>query len=277
MENMYISWELLSCQTPIPLLFLTLLIPVGFAYADSEGYTREEIVHSFQVMKQYTAPNDQLHLQIDPAAYADSAVGELDIEIIRAFTIHNNEMMDIFSEELSDTNMKEQRLQKAIQSLQNGKFNELFSRYDSRSTHSGLYQHAIMPMVWIQRDTLVTPTMTSATACGGGFDNPHPDSINTKTGRYATVQAAINVLISDGYHKVPLYATIFNYGKDYAKTTSAYGCSNGEFRLQSLVESDDNGSWRHSNDSAEPNPEINAYDWPIFWWGPYVAVWHVNN
>lgn len=35
----------------IPLLLLTLLIPAGLVYADSERYTYEEIAHSFHVME----------------------------------------------------------------------------------------------------------------------------------------------------------------------------------------------------------------------------------
>ena len=105
--------------------------------------------------------------------------------------------------------------------------------------------------------------------CGGQSINPHPaPTIYT----YYRSQGAVAWLGSNGYTLVPSYASN-NYGSDYGKNVSAYGCGNGEMRSQAVATSYN----YHTSQSPEPNPDINAYTAPVWWWDGYVYLWHVAS
>ncbi len=105
--------------------------------------------------------------------------------------------------------------------------------------------------------------------CGGAPWNPQ-----SKPPVYElyTSEGAVNFLLGDGYHLVEQYASL-NFGDDYAKVISAFGCGNGEMRKQGLV----TGQNDYNSQSPEPNPEINSYSAPVWWWDGYVFIWHFVN
>ncbi len=105
--------------------------------------------------------------------------------------------------------------------------------------------------------------------CGGAPWNPQPEPPVYEL--YNSV-GAVNYLLGDGYHLVEAYATL-HLGDDYAKVISEFGCGNGEIRAQGLVQSE----YVYNSQSPEPNPEINSYTAPVWWWDGYVFVWHWVN
>ena len=104
--------------------------------------------------------------------------------------------------------------------------------------------------------------------CGQSPWNPLPNPpVYLKTG----LPTAQSYLTSQGYHQVAFYATT-DYGNDYQKNVSAYGCSNDEMRQQGLVQS----SITYNDQGPESNPEIHSYTAPAIWWDAYVIAWHLN-
>ncbi len=118
-------------------------------------------------------------------------------------------------------------------------------------------------------DLILPQAFAVGEVCGGAPWNPQPEP--PVTSKYAS-SGAVNHLLNNGYHQVPFYAS-GNYGDDYAKNTSAFGCNNGELRTQGLVTSAN----YYNHQSPEPNPEILSYTAPVWWWDGYVLVWHVDN
>ncbi len=116
---------------------------------------------------------------------------------------------------------------------------------------------------------------TRAEACGGGYDNPHDCPPRLDSGIYRdTRDDIVDYLLDNGLHIVPRYAS-YDYGDDYAKVVSAYGCGGGPFRHQAWP-SPSGSVWTYRYQTPEPNPEIFSYWWPAYWWGPYVQWWHRN-
>jgi len=105
--------------------------------------------------------------------------------------------------------------------------------------------------------------------CGGQAINPHPAPTIYN---YYRSQGAVAWLGSNGHSLVPSYASN-NYGSDYGKVVNAYGCGNGEMRAQAVVTSYN----YHTSQQPEPNPDINSYTAPVWWWDGYVFLWHVTN
>lgn len=105
-------------------------------------------------------------------------------------------------------------------------------------------------------------------ACGPyGPLNHHPFKTTPDyIGSYSSKSQATNMNLFFGYYRVPDYASL-NYGDDYAKVVLAHGCSNGEFRDQSIVTELSDNSWTNSKDFKEPNSKILSYSWPSIWWG----------
>ena len=118
-------------------------------------------------------------------------------------------------------------------------------------------------------DSILPQAFAWGEVCGGAPWNPQPEP---PVYELYTSQGAANFLLSNGYHLVPVYAS-GNYGDDYAKDTSAFGCSNEELRKQGVVTSTNN----YNSQSPEPNPEILSYTAPIWWWDGYVLAWHIAN
>jgi len=103
--------------------------------------------------------------------------------------------------------------------------------------------------------------------CGQSPWNPLPQpTAYLKTG----LPTASSYLISQGYHQVAVYATT-QYGNDYQKNVSAYGCYSDEMRQQGFIQS----SITYNDQGPESNPEILTYTAPSIWWDAYVILWHL--
>lgn len=117
---------------------------------------------------------------------------------------------------------------------------------------------------------------TRAEACGGGYDNPHTCPPRLDSGIYRDTRDDIeDYLLDNGFHLVPSYAS-YDYGDDFAKVVSAYGCGGGPFRHQAWP-SPSGSVWTYRYQTPEPNPEVLSYWWPAYWWGPYVYWWHAEH
>lgn len=274
-----------------------LLIPHGISIAHAQGshseahipYALDDIEHSFAVMEEYVVYNKNKSISFDTInAMRDSSVSDLDMEIALEFAVHNNDIISATFGHVAQTNELEAdnlELKRAVQELEEGKFSALFGIVAGSTGRVNdimpvLYEYTTVSPIFVQKILADGPqevrhgSGSSAIACNGGFQHPHPVPEVIPKRWFATEFAAERYLINNGYHQVPLYAS-GNYGNDFAKTTTAYHCDSGEMRSQVVVFQ--TGSyWRHNTQSPEPNPEILAYGWPAYWWGAYVAWWHVN-
>lgn len=274
-----------------------LLIPHGISAAHAQGihsevhvpYALDDIEHSFAVMEEYVIYNKDKSISFDTInAMRDGSVSELDIDIALEFAVHNNDIINATFGYVAQTNELETNnfeLKRAVEELEGGKFSAMFGIGAGSTGHVNdimpvLYEYTTPPPIFVQKIIADGPqevrheSVSSTIACNGGFQNPHlaPEVIPKRW--FATESGAVEYLINNGYHRVPLYAS-GNYGDDFAKTTSAYHCDSGEMRRQAIVFQ--SGSyWRHNTQSPEPNPKILAYGWPAYWWGGYVAWWHIN-
>lgn len=116
---------------------------------------------------------------------------------------------------------------------------------------------------------------SSATACGGGFDNPHPCPPRTESNSFFTEEIDVrrHLELSQGYHFTASYAGQDGY--DYTKVVGAYNCPGGPFRSQARIYQNWLGYWTYNIQSPEPNPEVLSYDDPAWWWADYVLWWHI--
>ena len=284
------------------LLFATiaavLLIPLGTdgAYAAGLGgeaqaaYELGDIERAFSVMEEYVTYNHDKNISFDVVtALRDGSTSQLDVDIALEFAMHSNRIINATRGSLTQTNELEANnieLVRALQEFEEGRFRSMFGdKVGPIGSASG-----IMPALHEQTDALTSSTLASpenalqetshrarshSTACGGSFQSPSPEPPVIPKRWFSSEDGAERHLTSNGYHRVPQYASA-NYGNDFAKTTSAYGCNNGEMRSQAIV-FQSGIYWRHSTQSPEPNPEILSYDWPVYWWGAYVAWWHVRD
>ncbi len=123
----------------------------------------------------------------------------------------------------------------------------------------------------------ITPLVNGVdTICGGGFLRPHTCPARINSGVYKnTVTEVRSYLKNIGYHNT--YSPGCGSGgpcpNDFTKWVNANSCTWGSFRTQALA-IQSGSRWTYWTQTPEPNPEINNYSWPIFWWGPYVAWWH---
>ncbi|MDA7941778.1 MAG: hypothetical protein MPJ06_08055 [Nitrosopumilus sp.] len=256
------------------------------------AYQKNDILRAFDSMEEFITLDDRHHLVVDrEAATRDPTLNKLDIEIAVNFAAHSDSIIDalrtgsVGNTGGPDTDNAE--LSAAMDDLENGKFRNLFT--DDPGVASTM-ESPVLLTAGVNPDGRINggwpgavPIHHSApgTACGGGFGDPHTKKLIEKKGDFDNKAAVILYLIQNNYHKVPAYATfhkIFggNFGDDYAKLSSEYGCSRGEFRIQALAANE--GSWFHYRmQGPEINPEVLSYVWPAYWWGAYVAHWHTYN
>ena len=127
----------------------------------------------------------------------------------------------------------------------------------------------------------------SLTACGityGQTSHPNPSPAPNKT-HYDSLQSIQNALVADGYHQIQFPWTDYVYlGHDYGKKNlkGMGGCNEGEFRDQNLIypnpiNTNTAVGWYSVQQLNEPNPELNTYDPPTYWWDVYTAIWHYTN
>ncbi len=129
----------------------------------------------------------------------------------------------------------------------------------------------------------------SLSACGityGSTEHPEPP-LEIGLHGYDELSSAQSTLTSLGYYQVQWpWIDFRDNGKVYAKiNTTGYGnCDNGEFRDENHIYDyyvRVNHMWYTPILSLvqvnEPNPDLNAYSAPTFWWDVYVAAWHYDN
>ena len=262
---------------------------------DPAPYAADDILYTFDNMGLFVTLNDDYHLVVnETAGYSQQGISELNIAIARDFAAHSDAIIDAAKigpvgrvNELASINPE---LINAIHDFENGKFRSLFNGGD-RVIRTSLPEagapvthpaHASAHASGAFGIGGAIPAHHSApgTACGGGFLDPHVRPPIREMGSFPDMSSTVSELVRLGYHKVPAYATGYqfhggNYEDDYAKVGSAYGCNRGEFRDQALI-AVENGRYHYRTQGPEVNPEIFSYIWPATWWGTYVFLWHMQ-
>ncbi|MDA7944102.1 MAG: hypothetical protein MPJ06_08925 [Nitrosopumilus sp.] len=276
-----------------------MVTPMPHANADArdstDPYAASDIYRALGVMGPFVTMDDDLYLTVNgTAALLDPGISALHVTIAHDYALHNNAMIGAMHGSLGRVNELEpgnSELAAAVEDFVGGKFRNFINRGDPdqsamsvvtashpiRSGHDaaraggpfGMYGHV--------------PAYHGlpGTVCGGSGDDPHKEPPERPVGSFLTKAAAILDLLDAGYHKVPLYATGLqqfggNYGNDYAKTASAYGCNSGEFRDQVVIKPS-GSTYYHNTQGPEPNPEVFSYPMPVWWWAGYVLAWHWAN
>ncbi len=144
------------------------------------------------------------------------------------------------------------------------KFSEFTKDIQDKKTKSKELINDIIGFDWILPEAFAWGEV-----CGGAPWNPLPAP---QVYLLYTIGSAVDYLLGDGYHQVPIYAS-GNYGNDYAKEVNAYGCYRGEMRMQGIVQTYNS----FNSQGPEPNPEILEYTAPVWWWDGYVIAWHYAN
>ena len=235
------------------LLALSIAVPTTLAIA-TETPSAEKIDRALKEVQSYVEINDQ-------------KIGTMDIEAAKINGV-SAETLDIATQLLTAQNNMIQRIHD----------NPNQRMYIAEEDSEGLERFGESIKEGKQGGSDVAESLgiqfaSAEDVCGGSSSNPHPQPPDTASGPWSTETAARNAIPSS-YHLVPLYAS-YNYGDDYHDPRTLYNCTTDSFRYQSIVVERNDG-WYHSEHHypGEPNPEVLAYTWPVWWWGFYVAEWH---
>jgi len=238
------------------LLVLSIAIPsAAMVYAKEVPPSAEQIDNALTQMEPYVLIDDEKYGKFDIKEAKLNGVSNSDIKIAKQVLKAQNNMIHRIHENSSEKMYVDDRdvvgLGEYKKSLQEGKKDN-------------------------QDAQLLGVQFAYAEVCGGDSSNPHEEPDVVTTGDYSSKSAAINALPSS-YHKVPYYAS-GNYGDDYHDPKTLYSCTTDSFRYQSIVQGS-GSDWEYSQQHSpgEPNPELLAYDFPVWWWGFYVVEWHINN
>jgi len=244
-------------MTLLTLLALSIAIPTTSMVFAKQVYTAEQVDAALKTVQPY--------VEID-----NEKIGKIDIQTAKKNGV-DSEILQIATEFLKSQNNMIQR----IHDNPNQRMYVDDVDFDKFQDYRKSIQEGKMrgdnPV-----EILGMQSAYAADVCGGSGDNPHPEPTVTYSGSYASKTAAINALPGT-FYKVPAYASGL-YGDDYHDPKTLYSCTTDSFRYQTVI--GQNGStWRHVNQHSpgEPNPEVLAYTWPVWWWGGYVAEWHIEN
>lgn len=238
------------------LLVMAVAVPaasVGFA---NEVYSAKQVDIALKELQPFVELDDSKIGTLDAKAAKENGVSDESVQIASEFLKAQNNMIQRIHDNPN------QRMYLAEEDYAK------FSDY-SRSIEEGKQRGENPAKV------LGIQLAYAEDVCGGSGENPHPQPDTTFSGPWSTESAAINAL-PGGYYLVPYYAS-YNYGADYHDPRTLYNCTTDSFRYQSIIFEDD-GDWYHSehHSPGEPNPEVLAYTWPVWWWGGYVADWHLS-
>lgn len=242
-------------------LIAAMILPfsaMNLAEAKSADYTADEVANALEDLEPYVTLNDKQIAKLDISSAKKNGISQESIQIGKEYLRMQNKMI----QDAHDDPTKKMKV--------SDKDKEKFKKFHDKVKTIGLEEKVI------KIDYLDFFIQTAHASHGCNYNGPHPAATHTTTGSYASRTAAINALDS-GYNQVPDYATL-NEPDDFADWVIAYNCFDGVFRDQTIVY--ESGSvWKHSNHNSpsEPNPEILAYTWPVWWWGWYVEDWHDAN
>ena len=212
----------------------------AFAAPESTSYSAEAVNDAFDAIKPYVTINDEKIASIDVREATKKGISNEDIKNSKEFLRMQNKMI----QDIHDN----PEAKMVISNEDQEKFSKFF-------------------------DGVRNNEVGDVTIASCNYNGPHDQPDVTTTGSYSSRTAAVDAL-SSGYNQVPAYAS-GNHPDDYADWVSAYGCADGIFRYQTIV-FDAGSDWQHSNQHSpgEPNPEVLAYGWPVWWWSGYVYTWH---
>jgi len=226
-------------------LIAAMILPFsGMQFAEAketEGYEVTNIESALKAIEPYATINEDGSVTID----TDNAVKNIskqDLKIAKDYLNYQNHLV----KQMRDTSDKKL----VHDEYSEKKFSKLFKHIQDVKSGESIGNNA-----W-------------GDVCGQSPWNPLPNPpVYLETG----LPTASSYLISQGYHQVAIYAT-GDYGNDYQKNVSAYGCYSDEMRQQGLVQS----SITYNDQGPESNPEILTYTAPSIWWDLYVIAWHLN-
>ena len=227
----------------------------AFAVPQSTSYSADAVDDALNALNPYVTVNDNQIAKIDVSKAKANGVSKEAIKIGQEYLKFQNKMI----QDIHDDPTKKMKVS------EEGK--EKFRKYFDKVKTVGLKDRTIKTGFL----DYVIPLAYASHGCN--YNGPHPQPTVTETGSYTDRTAAINAL-SSGYNQVPDYASS-NEPDDFADWIIAYNCFDGIFRYQTIV-FDDGSDWKHSNQHSpgEPNPEVLAYTWPVWWWAFYVEGWH---
>lgn len=232
---------------------LSIAVPVTMAIA-TETISAERIDRALKQVQPHVEINDRKIGTIDTKAARASGISNEALGIATQFLAAQNNMIQRIHDNPN------QRMYVAAEDLEGL---EKFGESVKKGKHDG---DDVAESLGVQ-------FASAEDVCGGSSSNPHPQPSTTASGPWPT-EAAARKAIPSSYHVVPFYAP-YNYGDDYHDPKTLYNCTADSFYYQSIV-GEHNEEWYHSehHSPGEPNPEVLAYTWPVWWWGVYVAEWH---
>lgn len=228
-------------------LIAAMILPfnsMDFAEAKkSDMYSAEQVKTALTDIEPYVSLKANKKSHIDVADAKQNGVSKESIKIAREYY----KLQDKFMDKLS---------QKQKPNFKAEKFEVFFESLMVEDNSFGLQS--------------IIPAAYATHACNVYGPHTEPSRISHWPGT-TTITSMKNYLLDVGYHNVPWYYSA-NSSIDYAKKIYAYGCENGVFREQAVI----NSASMYKTQNPEPNPELFTYDWPTSWWGSYVLAWHVN-
>jgi len=240
-------------------LITAMILPfsgMNFAKAETDKYKATEISNAIHVVTPYVTLNEN-----DVASFTvKTSKIPLDRKTIKIASEYM-ELQNSFNSQAKDNPNEKPKIDEKLFE----KFSKLEKEIKERKNNSTNSIDNSIGLEWILPEAFAL----WGDVCGGQPINPHPAP--TIYNHYRS-QGAVVWLGSNGYSLVPSYASN-NYGSDYGKVVSSYGCENGEMRSQAVTTSYN----YHTSQSPELNPDINAYTAPVWWWDGYVYLRHITS
>ncbi len=241
------------------------------AEAAKEPYTLAEIDKAFTNSKGYVTYDSEGNMVVDKKQMRKDSVSRDDIKIMKQWAKLNNKITEVIK--TGDQTDIDNVMTKA----QSGKFSLLTNA--TTTTPQGGASGQTSVWFW------------SLNACGityGQTSHLNPSKTVNKDG-FDDLQSIQNSLVASGYHQIQHpWADRDSVGYDYGKKnlTGVGGCNEGEFRDENFIYSNTtthhygsviSNGWHTLQQLNEPNPELDTYDSPTFWWDVYTALWHYTN
>ena len=220
---------------------------MDYANADKknqdEVYDGTQVKEAFILLDPYMTVTEERQITFDKKAAKEAGLSKKVIKFGKEYSELQNDMIKKVKK---GDNVK-------LDKEKSKKFDKFFNKVKEGNTSFSL--QSLIPVAY---------------AANCNYWGPHnqPDAVAGT----ASFTPITNYLVYLGYHQVQKpYSG--DPSIDYAKDVTAFGCDDGVFREQAIIRS----ALTYDTYNPEPNPEVFSYDWPAWWWGPYVLAWHGLN
>ena len=245
-------------------LIAAMILPFGnYQMVDAkQQYTLSEINEAFAKAEGYMSYYNGKNISVDKNSMKSDNIPTKDIKIIDEWATLNNKLISAL--ESGDA----KQITAAAEFAETGKFSLLVNGQDDNSAQ-----------------TRTDVNYWSLTACGityGQTQHSNP-TVTLNLAGYSSKSSIETALENSGYHEIPYpYTDYGSVGDDYGKAnyTGQGDCNEGEFRDQNFIyppNTHGQSNWHTLQQLNEPNPELNTYDMPTYWWAVYTYFWHLAN